>query len=128
MRKGYGSIGVEHLFSSYPYEGYPEEDGRKKDQQEKMAHKAKIATPFKSTSHPNTTFTNDHAIYNKDEPYQEKKEDLTYREKSLNQWRYNNPNKKGYHGTFSDFPPYIEQGEREKNQIQTTKPWMFSFI
>ena len=33
MKKGYKNTGAQHLFSSYPYRGYPEEDLRKKDKQ-----------------------------------------------------------------------------------------------
>lgn len=32
MKKGFGSTNTGHLFGSYPYQGYPEEDPKKKEQ------------------------------------------------------------------------------------------------
>ena len=81
-----------------------------KDSNEKLIHKAKIIAPFKGSSHPSATFTPDYALLNKEEPFNQKKQDETYRNKSLNQWKYNNPNKKGYNGTFTAFPKYIDEG------------------
>lgn len=45
----------------------------------------------------------------------------------MNNWKYNNPNKKGYNGTFTAFPPYIEEGEKEKKPVSHEKPWMYSY-
>jgi hypothetical protein len=43
------------------------------------------------------------------------KDDEIYRGKpSGGNWKYNNPNKKGYNGTFESFPKYIDQGEKKK--------------
>ena len=63
MKRGFGSTNVGHLFSSYPYQGYPEEDRRNKDLKDKLNHKAKIITPFKGNLHPSTTFTPNYAVY-----------------------------------------------------------------
>ncbi len=77
-----------------------------------MNHKAKIPVPFKN-SHPTATFDPDYVIKEqKGEPFQQTKDDELYRGKSAGNWRYNNPNKKGYNGTFTKFPQYIEQGEK----------------
>lgn len=108
MKKGFGNT-TAGLFSSYPYQGYLDEEGKNKNSYEKMIHKAKIPVPFKGSSHPNKTFTPDYVDYNKDnEPYDPKKDDELYRGKSLQQWKYNNPNKKGYNGTFTAYPKYID--------------------
>ena len=65
MKKGFGNT-TAGLFSSYPYQGYLDEEGKNKNSYEKMIHKAKIPVPFKGSSHPNKTFTPDYVDYNKD--------------------------------------------------------------
>ena len=37
----------------------------------------------------------------------------------MGNWKYNNPNKKGFNGTFEKHPQYIEEGEKEKKPIVT---------
>ena len=100
MKKGYGSTTANYLFSSYPYQGYPDEGARDKDRKERIDHKAKILVPFKGTSHPTPTFTPNYAIRNDNDPVKKDKDDEQYRGKSLGNWKYNNPNKKGYNGAF----------------------------
>jgi hypothetical protein len=64
MKKGYGNTSVGHLFGQYPYNGYPEDDQRQKDSNDRLIHKAKIPTPFKGGLYPNNTFTDNFAVYN----------------------------------------------------------------
>ena len=118
MKKGYGSTNVGHLFSSYPYQGYPDEDARNKDLKDKLNHKAKIIAPFKGNLHPSSTFTDNYAVYESQEPFKQTKDDEVYRGKSVGNWKYNNPNKKGQSGTFTPLPKYIEEGEKEKKPIR----------
>ena len=73
MKKGFGNVAVGHLFGSYPYIGYPEDDQRAINSNERLVHKAKIPTGFRGSSHPSKTFTPDYAVYNSDEPYKQKK-------------------------------------------------------
>lgn len=100
MKKGYGNTTAGHLFSHYPYSGYPESDLKEINSNERLIHKAKIPAPFKGNLHPSATFTDDFAVYNTSEPYKVTKDDEVFRGKSNNKWNYNNPNKKGYNGTF----------------------------
>lgn len=119
MKKGFGNTNVGHLFSHFPYEGYPDDDPRAKDSNDKLLHKAKIPVPFKGGTHPSATFTDNYAVYNGSEPYQPKNEDEQFRgrdKSSGGNWKYNNPNKKGYNGTFTAFPQYIEEGEKRKSE------------
>lgn len=81
MKKGYGNTTSGHLFSNYPYQGYPEDDARAKDSNDKLIHKAKIPTPFRASSNPSKTFTPDYALYNKNQPYEPVDEDNLYRPK-----------------------------------------------
>lgn len=66
MKKGFGNAAVGHLFSSFPYLGYPEEEGRVRESNERLIHKAKIVAPFKGSSYPSSTFTPDYALLNKE--------------------------------------------------------------
>lgn len=117
MKKGFGNSTVGHLFSSYKYQGTPFDNQKDHEKNEKMTHKAKILTPF-SGSNPNTTFTPHYQTYqNLNDPYLAKPEDQ-YRDKSNNKWTYNNANKKGFYGTFSEFPKHVEEGEKEKQQLR----------
>lgn len=100
MKKGYGNTTAGHLFSHYPYNGYPESDKNEINSHERLVHKAKIPVPFKGNLHPSATFTDDFAVYKTSEPYKITKDDEVFRGKSNNKWNYNNPNKKGYNGTF----------------------------
>lgn len=81
MKKGFGNTAVGHLFGSYPYQGYPEDDQKALNSNERLIHKAKIPTGFRGNSHPSKTFTPDYALYNTDEPYKQQKEDEQYRPK-----------------------------------------------
>lgn len=66
-------------------------------------------------NYPTTTFTPHYqTFYQKEDPYQPKNDDTQYRSKTAQKWTYNNPNKKGFNGTFTEFPKYIEQGEKIK--------------
>lgn len=64
MKKGFGNTNVGHLFSHYPYQGYPEQDERNKNSQDKLIHKAKIPTSFVGGAYPSATFTPDYALVN----------------------------------------------------------------
>ena len=76
-----------------------------------MTHKAKILKPFHGSSHPTSTFTPNYQDYHLvGEHYQPKNDDIQYRSKTTNKWTYNNPNKKGFYGTFTEFPKHIEEG------------------
>jgi hypothetical protein len=89
-----------------------------------MEHKAKIKAPFRGSSHPTKTFTPDYASYQPGDDYKPS-EDQPHRVKDgPNQWRYNNPGKKGNIGTFTQFPQYIEEGEKEKKKPEEVKPWL----
>ena len=46
-----------------------------------------------------------------------KNDDAQYRNKTTEKWKFNNPNKKGFYGTFNDFPKYIENGEKQRGSI-----------
>lgn len=127
MKKGYGSTASDHLFSNYPYKGYPEDDARQMESNEKLVHKAKIPTPFRGSSHPSKTFTPNYAVFNNEEPFQQKKEDEQYRNKTTKVWKANNPNKKGFNGTFTAFPQYIEEGEKVKAPKKEENIWMPNF-
>jgi len=72
MKKGFGNTTAGHLFSHYPYQGFPDDDPRKQQSNERLLHKAKIPTPFKGLSHPNPAFTPNYTLYNTCEPYQPK--------------------------------------------------------
>lgn len=72
MKKGYGNTTAGHLFSQYPYSGYPDDDQRKQQSNDRLLHKAKIPTSFIGSSHPNQTFTPNYTVYNTSEPYQPK--------------------------------------------------------
>jgi hypothetical protein len=76
-----------------------------------MVHKAKIPAPFNNTVHPEATFVPHHQTFHQlVEPYQPKNDDTQYRSKTTKKWTFNNPNKKGFNGTFTEFPKYIEEG------------------
>ena len=64
MKKGYGNTTAGHLFSHYPYQGFPDDDPRNQQSNERLLHKAKIQTPFKGSSHPNPAFTPNYTVYN----------------------------------------------------------------
>lgn len=67
-----------------------------------MEHKAKILAPFNGGAHPSSTFTPHYqTFYNAGEPYQPVNDDVQYRSKTTQKWTYNNPNKKGFNGTFT---------------------------
>ncbi len=73
-----------------------------------MVHKAKILAPFNGSSHTQNTFTPHYlTFHNEGEPFQLKNEDVQYRSKTTKKWTYNNPNKTGFYGTFTEFPKYI---------------------
>jgi hypothetical protein len=77
-----------------------------------LNHKAKILKPFLGLNQPQAVFTPHHQTFqNVGEPYQPKNDDTQYRSKTTQKWNYNNPNKKGFYGTFTEFPKHIEQGE-----------------
>ena len=109
MKKGFGNT-TAGLFSSYKYMESPYDNQRDLDKREKMNHKAKISTPFCGSSNPQATFTADYQAYHLEgEHYQQPRVDETsYRSKTQNKWTYNNPNKKSFYGTFTQFPNYIE--------------------
>jgi len=50
-----------------------------------------------------------------------------YRDKTNEKWRVNNPNKKGYNGTFTEFPKYIEEGEKAKPNPSHENVWKPNF-
>jgi hypothetical protein len=76
-----------------------------------LEHKAKILKPFVGSSNPHAIFTPHYETFHQEgEPYQSKNDDMQYRVKTANKWNYNNPIKKGFYGTFSQFPKYIENG------------------
>lgn len=76
-----------------------------------MSHKAKIPNSFAGGSHPASTFTPHYQTFYRDsEPYKPINDDVQYRSKTSNKWSYNNPNKKGFYGTFTEFPKHIEEG------------------
>lgn len=109
MKKGFGSTTTGHLFSSYKYQGSPYDQKREQELQEKMIHKAKIIGPFNGGAHPSSTFTPHYqTFYCAGEPYQRQNDETQYRNKTVQKWTYNNPNKKGLNGTFTEFPKYIE--------------------
>lgn len=65
--------------------------------------------PFSGASNPSATFTPHYQTYRVEgEPYQPQKDDTQYRSKTTNKWTVNNPNKKGFYGTFTEFPKYVE--------------------
>jgi hypothetical protein len=129
MKQGYGNTSVGHLFSQYPYGGYPDDAERDRVSNDRLLHKAKIPTPFKGGVHPSATFTENFALYNSAEPYKPKDEDNTFREKCAGgNWKYNNPGKKGYNGTFSKFPQYIEEGEKAKLLKKEEGIWMYGCL
>lgn len=91
---------------------------------ERLIHKAKIPRPFNGLNHPNATFTPDYQAFKQvGEPYQAKNDDTQYRSKTTHKWNYNNPNKKGLNGTFSEFPKYIEEGEKLRSEPNHEKVW-----
>jgi hypothetical protein len=74
-----------------------------------MTHKAKILKPFHGLNAPTSTFTPHHqTFHNQADPFQPKNDDAQYRSKTTQKWNYNNPNKKSFYGTFTEFPKYIE--------------------
>ena len=74
-----------------------------------MVHKAKILKPFNGLNHPQATFTPHYQTYQLEgEKYQPNSDETQYRSKTNQKWNYNNPNKKGFYGTFTEFPKYIE--------------------
>lgn len=81
-----------------------------------MIHKAQISQPFIGVSKPQPHFTPHYQTYYGEEPYKPKNDDEQYRSKTTQKWNVNNPNKKGFYGTFSEFPKYIEQGEKLKQK------------
>lgn len=110
MKKGYGNTTVGHLFGSYPYMGCEYDNIKNLQSKERMEHKAKIGQPFRGSSHPSKTFTPNYAAFQPGDAYQPSV-DQPYRGKDgPNAWKYNNPNKKGFNGTFTEFPQYIEEG------------------
>lgn len=111
MKKGFGNTTSGHLFGSYEYKGSPYDNQKDLESHEKLVHKAKIAKPFNGLNHPQATFTPHYQTFQREgEPYQPKNDDTQYRSKTTQKWNYNNPNKKGFYGTFTEFPKYIEEG------------------
>jgi hypothetical protein len=83
-----------------------------------MAHKAKILKPFIGSSNPLATFTpNYQAFHIESEPYLPRQDESQYRSKTNEKWTYNNANKKGPGGTFTEFPKYIDEGEKSRPPI-----------
>lgn len=94
-----------------------------------MVHKAKILKPFNGLNAPQATFTPHYqTFYHQPDPYLPKNDDTQYRSKTTQKWNYNNPNKKGFYGTFTEFPKYIEQGEKIKPAPSHENVWKYSFI
>ena len=94
-----------------------------------MFHKAKILKPFLALNAPTSTFTPHYqTFYNQAEPYQPKNYDTQYRSKTTQKWNYNNPNKKSFYGTFTEFPKYIEQGEKMKPASTHQNVWRYFFF
>ena len=93
-----------------------------------MDHKAKILQPF-SNGNPNTTFTPHHDTYHLEgEPYNQPKVDASqYRSKTTQKWTYNNPNKTGFYGTFTEFPKHVEEGEKPRPSITHENVWKYYF-
>ena len=111
VKRGFGSTTVGHLFGSYKYEGAPYDNQHNMEKNEKINHKAKIIKPFVGSSNPHATFTPHYQTYHLEgEAYQPKNDDEQYRNKTSQKWTSNNPNKKGFYGTFTEFPKYIENG------------------
>lgn len=109
MKKGFGNTATGHLFGAYPYQGIPHDYPKELESQQKLEHKAKIPTAFRGTSYNIATFTPDHQVYQgESEPYQPKNDETQYRNKTQQKWTYNNPNKKSFYGTFTEFPKHIE--------------------
>lgn len=75
-------------------------------------------TPFVGSSNPTTTFTPDHQVFEGGEPYKPVDDDNQFRALSNKKWTVNNPNKKGHYGTFTEFPNYIEEGEKSKKPVK----------
>ena len=87
-------------------------------------HKAKIPHAFTGTTKPNATFTPDYVAYRQEgEPWQQQKDETQYRSRTTEKWKYNNPNKKSFYGTFSEFPRHIEEGPAPKAAIRHEKVW-----
>ena len=126
MKKGFGSTNSEHLFGTYKYMSSPYDNPHDMERREKMNHKAKILSPFNGSSNPSATFTPHYQTYRLEgEPYQPIKEDTQYRSKTTKKWATNNPNKTGFYGTFSEFPKYIEEGEKIKTQTSHENIWKY---
>ena len=118
MKRGFGSTTVGHLFGSYKYEGTPYDNHQNQEKRENLAHKAKISKPFIGSTNPQATFTPHHQTFHLEgETYQSKNDDAQYRNTTTEKWKFNNPNKKGFYGTFNDFPKYIENGEKQRGSI-----------
>jgi hypothetical protein len=129
MKRGFGSTTHGHLFGHYNYQASPYDNQRERDRTEKLKHKAKIMTPFSGASNPNATFTPHYQTYRLEgEPYKPVNEDTQYRSKTNGKWTYNNPNKKGLYGTFTEFPKYVEEGEKPKPAVVHDNVWKYSFL
>lgn len=124
MKKGFGNTTHGHLFGAYQYKGSPYDNPRELQSNQKMVHKAKILAPFQNSVHPEATFVPHHQTFHQlGEPYQAKNDDTQYRSKTSKKWTFNNPNKKGFNGTFTDFPKYIEEGEKIKPSPSHENVW-----
>jgi hypothetical protein len=89
------------------------------ESKERLIHKAKISKPFTGTHKPSETFTPAYKDFHLEgEPYQPVNDETQYRSKTKEKWNYNNPNKKGFYGTFTEFPKYVEEGEKKKSSPQ----------
>jgi hypothetical protein len=65
-------------------------------------HKAKIHTPFVGGNKMGATFTANHQDFGGPrDKYKPTNEDDLFRSKTSQKWNVNNPNKKGFYGTFS---------------------------
>lgn len=67
------------------------------------------------------------AYHNVGDEWKPKNDDTQYRAKTTEKWKYNNANKKGLYGTFSQFPAYIEEGEKKKEAVKHEKVWKPNF-
>jgi hypothetical protein len=118
MKKGFGTTGNEHLFSNYEYKGSPYDNARDLEMQERLKHKAAIKQPFVPVSNPSPHFIPNYQTYHQgNEPYEPKDHDNQFRSKTVQKWTTNNPNKKGFNGTFSNFK-YIEEGEKPRHTLK----------
>ncbi len=129
-KKGKGNTTTGHLFSTYGYLNDPFDNEKDKNKQEKLKHAAKIGAPFSTGKPEDKDFTPKYTLYPKDgeaEPYKDKDDFASCRDLKAGNWKYNNPNKKGYNGTFTAFPRYIEEGEHLKKHKVEEKIWRPNF-